>query len=94
MLKTELPQLAALADDALVTNVRQDICLGTSFMTLTMPALYSQESRLWQGSTDAQEEGTTTRQKWGDSSLNAEYLPEVFCWLGVKGNGMELLVGF
>lgn len=55
-------------------------------MTATLPALYSQESRLWHGSTDAQEEGTRTRQKCGDSSLNAElkYLPE-FCLLGVRG---------
>lgn len=88
LLKTELPQLAALVDDALVTNVRQDICLGKSFTTLTQPALYSWESKLWQGSTDAQEEGTATWQKWDGSSLDAEYLPEVFCLLGVKGNGV------
>lgn len=90
MLKTELPQLAALADDALVTNLGQDICLGTRFMTATLPALYSRESRLWHGPTDAQEEGIRTRQKCGDSSLNAElkYLPEVFCLLGVRGDGV------
>lgn len=94
MLKTELPQLAAVAGDALVTTLGQDICLGTSFMTVTLPGLYSQESRPWHGPTDAQEEGTRTRQKWGESSLRAEfkYPPEVFCLLGVRVNGACWLV--
>lgn len=77
LLKTDLTQLAALADTAMVTGLEEDICLWTSFMTATLPALFSLETRLWHGPTDAQEEGTRTRQKCGDSSVSV-YIPPSF----------------
>lgn len=77
LLKTDLTQLAALADTAMVTGLEEDICLWTSSMTATLPALFSLETRLWHGPTDAQEEGTRTRQKCGDSSISV-YIPPSF----------------